>query len=315
MISSVTLPSISRVMSSLTRRPSGPTPSIGVIAPPSTWYLPRNSRVRSIATTSFGSSTTQMTSVVRRGSRQMRHCSPSATLKQVTQKRTSACTRWSAATSRPTSADSAASRWKAMRCALLGPTPGRRPSSSMRSWTAPSYTVLLELGGTWCPAGGSEAGQAQPAAEAAGQRTHGAGGEVVDVVLGVPEGGDHEVLQGLDVVRVDRGGRDGQCGDLPAAGHGHGDQPAPGRAGDLRRGQLLLRGSELLLHLLGLLHQLLHVGLATGSGHAPRVGAGCDVRPWTRRGGPRGQLSMGRAPSCARRSASAACSASTTGAA
>src|SRR6187402_3667863 len=26
-----------------------------------------------------------------------------------------------------------------MRCALLGPTPGSRPSSSMRSWTAPSY--------------------------------------------------------------------------------------------------------------------------------------------------------------------------------
>src|SRR4051794_568099 len=27
-----------------------------------------------------------------------------------------------------------------MRCALLGPTPGSLPSSSMRSWTAPSYT-------------------------------------------------------------------------------------------------------------------------------------------------------------------------------
>ena len=42
--------------------------------------MPRNSRVRSMATTSLGSSTTQMTSSERRGSLQIRHCSPSATL-------------------------------------------------------------------------------------------------------------------------------------------------------------------------------------------------------------------------------------------
>src|SRR5665811_806908 len=29
-----------------------------------------------------------------------------------------------------------------MRCALLGPTPGSRPSSSIRSWTTPSYTSV-----------------------------------------------------------------------------------------------------------------------------------------------------------------------------
>src|SRR3712207_4419420 len=143
-----------------------------------------------------------MTSSERRGSRQIRHCSPSATLKQVTQKRTSACTRCSAATSRPTSADSAASRWKAMRCALLGPTPGSRPSSSMRSWTAPSYTVLLREGRRCVVPGGSEAGQAQAATQATGDGAHGAGGELVDGPLGVPEGGDDEVLQRLDVVGV-----------------------------------------------------------------------------------------------------------------
>src|SRR4051794_30979233 len=144
-----------------------------------------------------------MTSSERRGSRQIRHCSPSATLKQVTQKRTSACTRCRAATSRPTSALSAASRWKAMRWALLGPTPGSRPSSSMRSWTAPSYTVGF-LGFGSCGEGGSEARQAQAAAaEAAGQRTHAAGGELVGGALGVADGGDDEVLQRLDVVRVD----------------------------------------------------------------------------------------------------------------
>ena len=57
------------------------------------------------------------------------------------------------AASRSTSAGSAASRWNAMRCALLGPTPGSRPSSSIRSWTAPSYTRVRP----------SEAGQAEAA--------------------------------------------------------------------------------------------------------------------------------------------------------
>ena len=76
----------------------------------------------------------------RRGSRQMRHCSSSATLPQTAQNRTLSLTSVSASTSRSTSAGSACSRWKAIRCALLGPTPGSRPSSSIRSWTTPSYT-------------------------------------------------------------------------------------------------------------------------------------------------------------------------------
>src|SRR3954470_8104147 len=172
-----------------------------------------------------------MTSSERRGSRQIRHCSPSATLKQVTQNRTSACTRCSAATSRTTSADSAASRWKAMRCALLGPTPGSRPSSSMRSWTAPSYTVLLQEGRRRVVPVGSEAGQTQPATESAGDRAHGLRGEFVDGPLGVPDGGDDEVLQGLDVIGIDGGGRDRQRGQLTATGHGGGDQLTPGRSG------------------------------------------------------------------------------------
>src|SRR3954447_16962207 len=140
MISSVTVPSISRVMSSLTRRSSGPTPAIGLIAPPSTWYLPRNSRVRSMATTSLGSSTTQIVSGERRGSRQMRHWGSWATFPQISQNWTRSLTSVSASASRRTSAGSAARRWYAMRWALLGPTPGSRPSSSIRSWTAPSYT-------------------------------------------------------------------------------------------------------------------------------------------------------------------------------
>ena len=82
------------------RRSSGPTPAIGLMAPPSTWYLPRNSRVRSIATTSLGSSTTQMVTGERRGSRQMRHCGSCATLPQISQNRTRSFTSVSASDSR-----------------------------------------------------------------------------------------------------------------------------------------------------------------------------------------------------------------------
>src|SRR5690606_13926659 len=127
-------------MSSAIRRSPGPTPAIGLMAPPSTWYRPRNSRVRSIATTSFGSSTTQMTDVERRGSRQTWHCSCWATFPQTSQKRTRALTSLITWTRRATFSGSSARRWNAMRWALLGPTPGSRPSSSIRSWTAPSYT-------------------------------------------------------------------------------------------------------------------------------------------------------------------------------
>src|SRR6185312_10051957 len=122
-----------------------------------------------------------------------------------------------AATSRPTSVLSAASRWKAMRWALLGPTPGSRPSSSMRSWTAPSYTVIpsQKVAGSGA-GGGLEARQSQAtaAAETAGQRAHRLRGELVGGALGVADGGDDEVLQGLDVVRVDGSGRDGERGEL-----------------------------------------------------------------------------------------------------
>ena len=79
MISTIA-PSASRVISSVTRRSSGPTPSIGLIAPPSTWYRPRNSRVRSTAKTSLGSSTTQIEDSSRRVSAHIRHRSSWATL-------------------------------------------------------------------------------------------------------------------------------------------------------------------------------------------------------------------------------------------
>src|SRR3954471_16816495 len=139
-----------------------------------------------MATTSFGSSTTQSTSLVRRTSRHTRHCSDSATLKQVVQKRTSSFTLRSAVASRLTSAGSADRTWKAIRWALFGPTPGSRPNSSIRSWMAPSYT-------------GSESRER----EAAGGRTHLLLGQLTHRLGAVVDRGEHEVLERLDVLRVD----------------------------------------------------------------------------------------------------------------
>src|SRR6478735_5157969 len=87
-----------------------------------------------MATTSLGSSTTQMACTSRRGSRQIRQRVASATLKHSSQNRTRALTSVRESTSRSTSAGSACSRWNAIRCALLGPTPGSLPSSSISSW-------------------------------------------------------------------------------------------------------------------------------------------------------------------------------------
>ena len=76
----------------------------------------------------------------RRWSRQILQCSSCETLKQMSQNRTFSITSVNAATSRRVSTGSEFTTWKAIRWALLGPTPGNRPSSSIRSWTTPSYT-------------------------------------------------------------------------------------------------------------------------------------------------------------------------------
>src|SRR4051812_48169435 len=97
---------------------------------------------------SLGSSTTQSTVRSRRGARPIRHWDSCATLPQVVQNFTVSLTSTRTAARRRTSTGSAASTWKAIRCALLGPTPGSRPSSSIRSWTTPSYTMVsLRAGG------------------------------------------------------------------------------------------------------------------------------------------------------------------------
>src|ERR1700760_3889547 len=113
-----------------------------------------------------------------------------------------------------------------MRCALFGPTPGSLPSSSIRSWTGPSYTCGYPVA--------SETGQTEAAAtETTGERAHLLRSQLRDLAVCVAHRGHHQVGEGLHVVRVDDLGVDGQALELAATGHHGGDQATACRAGDL----------------------------------------------------------------------------------
>src|SRR5690625_5244002 len=267
-----------------------------------------------MATTSFDSSTTQTTAGSRRASRQIRHCSSSATLPQTEQNRTFSLTSTSALARRLTSASSADSRWKAMRCALFGPTPGNRPSSSIRDCTAPSYIAYPFIGPTrrgrsmfplaahviraddpsrtrrpsppsraWRSSHTGEPTGHTPghSAETLGERAHLLLLHPLDLRLGVADRGEHEVGDGLcrlvAVGGVDRRGVDGDVLDLTAATQLDLAQAATGAAFDLRLVQGFLRLDELLLHLLGLLEQGLHVHSLRVHGRLPRWHPRCRM--------------------------------------
>src|SRR3984957_17085519 len=151
-----------------------------------------------------------------------------------------------------------------MRCALLGAIPGSLPSSSIRSWTGPSNTQ-------------------RAAAHATGQRTQLLLGQGSDLLCGVTERADKQVLQRLDVVGVDDLGIDLHRDDLAVALDGDLDQTATGLAVDLGVDESLLGSHQLLLHLLCLGEQPRHVGLASGLHDSPlaswyRLGFTCVVR-------------------------------------
>src|SRR5690242_13214825 len=180
----------------------------------------------------------------------MRHCSSWATLPHTVQKRTLSLTSTSALTSRLTSIGSACSRWNAIRCALLGPTPGSRPSSSIRSWTTPSYNAdLLEAE---LPEG-TALGQSTP-----GERTEGLAGERIGLRLRVPVGGDDHVREVGEVVgvgAVEAAGLDLDADQLADTVDLDGHRAAGDGPVDDRVGQPGLGAGQLLLHLLGLLEE------------------------------------------------------------
>src|SRR5215813_7333678 len=110
--------------------------------------------------------------------------------------------------------------------------PGSRPSSSIRSWRAPSYTL--------------EAGQSQ-ATEAARERAQLLLGQFACRVGGLPEREHHKIFERLDVVRIDDRTVDLDGQHFSAAVDCDCDEAAACRTGDLRLGEFLLRGDHLLL--------------------------------------------------------------------
>src|SRR5205807_4537598 len=139
------------------------------------------------------------------------------------------------------------SKWNAMRWAPFGPTPGIRPSSSIRSCTGPAYT----------------SGQTQHSTEAAERLLLGS----IHLVHGIVQGGQHEVLQHLDIVRVNSVRADAHGPELHTPGDRDVDRAAAGYAFVHLLGRRRLRIHQLLLHLLRLFEQRTEVGTLVG--HTP----------------------------------------------
>src|SRR5687767_7662530 len=132
--------------------------------------------------------------------------------------------------------------WNAMRCAPLGPTPGSRPSSSMRSWTTPSYTAACRRPLLTGETEGAETLRALP---------HHLSPLLGRGPVGVAYGGDDEIRECLRVLRVDRLGGDRETDEFPTPGDRGPDEAATGTALDLGA----VQREQILLHLLHLLKQ------------------------------------------------------------
>src|SRR4051794_20937399 len=200
---------------------------------------------------SRGSSTTQTTVASRRSSEQIEHCGPSEMLKQRVQKVMRSFTSVMERARRTASSFGSFRRWNAMRCADFGPTPGRRPSSSIRSWTGPAYKPLLRGSGAVGASTAEQAAEAATHAEAA----HGLLVDVVDLGQSIVQGGEDEIFQHADVVGIDGPRVDGDPLELHAAVRGDLHHPAAGSAFHDLLGRGRLRLHQLRLHLLSLLEE------------------------------------------------------------
>src|SRR6266508_1978975 len=158
--------------------------------------------------------------------------------------------------SRSASAGSTLSRWNAIRWALLGPTPGSRPSSSIRSWTGPSYSTPPP------PVRQPEAGR-QP--HALGDAAQALRGQFLGLAQALVDRGRDEVAEHLDVVGVKGGRVDDHRFDGGVAPDPGGHHATACRALDDLLGQLGLGVLHLLLHLLQLLEHLVGVEAATAT--------------------------------------------------
>ena len=89
---------------------------------------------------------------------------------------------------------------------------------------------------------------------------------------GITVGGQHQVGEGLSVLRVSRSGIDREPDQLPGSSDSGADQASPCVAFDPAGRQLPLRSGQLLLHLLSLGKQTGEVGRAFGHGELQGCG-------------------------------------------
>src|SRR5579864_3581770 len=96
--------------------------------------------------------------------------------------------------------------WNARRCAVLGPTVGSFPSSS----------ISRASGGAYVNTAASRAGAGQTGnLESPGHGLHALGGELPGLPKGFPRRRDDQVLEHRDVARIDDAGIDRDRDEIP----------------------------------------------------------------------------------------------------
>src|SRR3712207_1354102 len=191
-----------------------------------------------------------MTVWSRRASRQMSHSSDSVRLKQRRHGRMRSLTSRRASASARASSGRPRTTWKAILCALLGPMEGSLESSVIRRSTGLAYVAKEPLKPRYV----------QPeVTEAPGDPAEALGGELLDAGQGLVDGGEHQVLERLDVLGVQNLRVYLQLDEVEAPGHRRLDGPAASAGRNGLFGQVLLRLLHFRLHLLYLLHHLVDV--------------------------------------------------------
>src|SRR6185312_2852350 len=203
-----------------------------------------------MAPMSDASSTTQRMAWSRRGSVQSEQGSCSVRLLHTEQRRTRATSASSAPARRRLCSGFCLSKWYVRRRAVLRPMPGSLDSSAARS----SITDISER-------------QLERQRQASGQTLHFFLGQLRCLLLRLRDSREHEVLEHLDVARVDDGRVDLHRTHLSLTVGGDGDHPAAARRADRLVLELLLELLETALHLLRLsqhVHEIGHVRKVRG---------------------------------------------------
>src|SRR6056297_662520 len=225
-------------------------PSNGDSLPSKTKYRPSNPVACSIASTSPGVSTTHRTRSDRRVLAQISQISADVKFRQRSQRRISCIAVPSTSASRCPPRRSRSSRCRAMRCAVLDPTPGRHLSACRSSSISGSFTTLF----SWPASSHSRQRESRRHGHAPGQPGHLFLADFLDPVDRVVERGCNQVFEHLHVVADARIDLDSSNLVAPAQRDLH--HTAAGLAGDFQIRKLGLGLLEPFLHLLRLLHQL-----------------------------------------------------------